>query len=305
MTTELYKVHRPSKLSEVVGQDDAIASLKAMAKSGKFPHAILFTGPSGCGKTTLARILKDRLKCVGMDFLELNAANWRGIDMVRHIEETCHLAALEGSTRIYLIDECHQLTPPAQDAFLKTLEDTPSHVYFFLATTDPQKLKKTVLTRCTPIKVRSLEKTEMANMLLSVCQKEDATVSKDVIKAIVGVADGSARTALVILNQVIGVEGENAQLTVVAKSDFKGEAIQIARALLTDTSWSQMARILSACKGEEPEGIRHLVLNYTSKVLMKGSNPRAYKIIEAFRDNFYDAKWAGVVAACWEVISLD
>src|SRR5690606_3369465 len=110
---------------------------------GDIPHAMLFTGPSGCGKTTLARILRVKLRCSDNDFQEINAADFRGIDSIRSMRQQVGAAPLGGDSRIWLIDEAHSMTADAQNAFLKLLEDTPRHVYFFLATTDPQKLKKT------------------------------------------------------------------------------------------------------------------------------------------------------------------
>ena len=137
--TELYRKYRPTSFKQVVGQEEAIRTLTELGKRKAIPHAILFTGPSGVGKTTLARILQRKLKCVGNDFVEMNAANDRGVGIIRSIQNKVGLAPMLGSCRIWLMDEAHQLTSDAQSAFLKLLEDTPSHVYFMLATTDPQK----------------------------------------------------------------------------------------------------------------------------------------------------------------------
>src|SRR5688572_25883760 len=140
---ELYKKFRPKTLKGVVGQEGAVSSLQSMIDKGRLPHTILFSGPSGCGKTTIARILKGILECSDLDFFEINCADFKGIDMVRDIRRYVGIPPLHGKSRVWLIDEAHQLTKDAQNAFLKLLEDTPKHAYFMLATTDPQKLLPT------------------------------------------------------------------------------------------------------------------------------------------------------------------
>ena len=132
---ELYKKHRPSYLEDVFGQPEAVKVLGSMIEKDDLPHSILFTGPSGVGKTTLARILKEELECHANDFKEINCADFRGIDTIRDIRNNMNRQSLMGGPLIWLIDEAHKLTNDAQTAFLKMLEDTPKHVYFFLATT--------------------------------------------------------------------------------------------------------------------------------------------------------------------------
>lgn len=311
---ELYHKYRPTKLSQVVGQPDAIRILKGFG-SKKLPHFLLFTGPSGCGKTTIARILKGLLKCHDRDFYELNCADIRGIDMIRDIRSRMNQAPMGGRCRIWLIDEAHRLTGDAQNALLKMLEDTPSHVYFFMATTDPQKLLKTIKTRATEIKVKLLKDKEMAELLLDIIGKEVSgitdengddlsEISDDVVDRIVDVAEGSPRKALVILNQIIGIPSENEQLDAIASSDTKAQAIELARALLNPRStWPSVAKILKDLD-DDPEQLRYMVLGYCSSVLLSGGAMagRAFAIIEVFADNFYDSKKAGLVAACYEVV---
>src|SRR5437773_2031788 len=128
---ELYKKHRPRKFADVVGQPRAVAALESMVAAGEVPHSVLFAGPSGTGKTTLARILARELGC-GKNFKEINAAESRGIDSIREVQSVMGLAPMGGKCRVWLWDEAHRLTPDSQSALLKTLEDTPSHVYFML-----------------------------------------------------------------------------------------------------------------------------------------------------------------------------
>jgi DNA polymerase-3 subunit gamma/tau len=302
MSKELYKVHRPKKLSQLRGQDQAVKVLNGFIKNNKIPHFLLLVGPSGCGKTTIARILKKKLKCGDRDFAEINAASERGIELVREIKSKMGLAPISGEVRIYLIDEAHQLTGTAEEAFLKMLEDTPDHVYFIFCTTNPEKLKKTTRTRASQIAVRPLNSTEMRDLLMDILEKEDKRIKEEIGTKIIEHSDGSPRRALQILDQVLQVEDEEDQLKCVQAAEVEKEGIEIARALLKPKpSWSEVAKLVREVT-MEPEDIRWMILGYMTKVLLGGGKmaKRAYVVINCFRDNFYDCKKAGLAAACWE-----
>lgn len=302
---ELYKKHRPKTLKGVLGQDGAVKSLQRMVNDEEVPHAILLTGPSGCGKTTIARILKEYLDCGDGDFMEMNCADFRGIDMIRDVRRHSQFQPMHGSCRIWLIDEAHQLSTQAQEAFLKLLEDTPDHVYFMLATTDPQKLKKTIHTRCSEVKLSAMADKDLKRLILRVAKKEEYEMSEDVVQEVVEAADGSARKALVILEQVGGLQGEEEQIKAIRATTLnKDQAILLARELINPNArWPAVAAILKEIK-DDPEGVRYLVLGYCRTVMLGGGKlaPRAYQIIDIFSENFYDSKQAGLAAACWEVI---
>ncbi len=302
---ELYRKYRPKKLGELVGQNSIIKMLEGLIVNKEMPHAILLTGQSGCGKTTIARILRRELRCGKHDFNELNCADDRGIEDIRKIRRRMMQAPISGKCRIWLIDEAHKLTNDAQNALLKLLEDTPKHIYFMLATTDPQRLIRTIRTRCTDIAVKPLNDKDMKFLLSSVCKLEKRKLPKKVIEKIVEISEGSARKALVLLNQIIEMGCEANMLDVIEASVAEVQGIMIARALMNPkTSWFTMAKILKDTSKEEPESMRWMVLGYAKAVLLGGGNlsGRAFIIIEAFRDHFYDSKQAGLTAACYEVI---
>ena len=302
---ELYKKYRPKKLETMIGQDTTVLMLNQMLKQNRLPHTLLLIGPSGCGKTTLARILRRKLDCGKLDFREVNCADFRGIEMVRDIRSHLQQAPIDGSCRVWLIDEAHKLSNDAQNAFLKMLEDTPNHVYFMLATTDPQKLLPTIRTRCTEAVVKRLSTSNMQKLIGRVCNKEKVKIPEEVIEEIIESSEGSPRKALVLLNQIMSLEDKESMLENIKATTMEIQAIIIARALLNPrVKWHEMAKIIRETAGEEAEQIRWMVLGYTNKVLLSGGklSGRAYIIIDTFRDNFYDSKLAGLSAACYEVV---
>ncbi len=301
---ELYKKHRPKKFEDLIGQTTAVRLLSKKMKSNNLPHTVLLTGPSGCGKTTVARILKQLLKCSKGDYKEINTADHRGIEDIREVNRRMRQAPIDGDCRIWLIDEAHKLTNDAQNAFLKMLEDTPKHVYFILATTHPQKLIKTIRTRSTQIDLKSLSNKDLEKLLLSISEKEKFDLPEDVLEKIIENSNGSARKALVLLDQVIELDEEE-MIDAIAKVSSEQQGFAVARALHNPKiRWSAMAKILKEVATEEPETIRWIILGYAKSVILSGSGleVRAYNVIDAFRDHFYDSKHAGLAAACYEVV---
>ena len=289
--TELYKKYRPAKLVEMVGQDTIIESVREMILKESLPRALLLSGPSGCGKTTMARILRKALKCSEMDFTEMNSADDRGVEAIRKIRSRMNLAPIQGKCRIWLLDECHSMTAVAQQALLKILEDTPSHVYFFLCTTDPQKLIKTIRTRCTELRFQSISPEDASQLISDIAEKEEKNPPSDsVIEAITEVSGGSARKILVLLEQILWIQDEEKQLEIIYQSRDQQAGEFIGKLLMNSkTKWKDLMSAVDRAADQDVESLRRGILGYAYAVLKKGKSPRAYKIIESCRDNWFDS----------------
>jgi len=271
-----------------------------MLERGTVPHTILFHGPSGCGKTTLARILKKELGCHDLDFSELNCSDFRGIDTVRDIRNTMQLAPVAGKCRAWLMDELHMMTSAGQNAALKIFEDTPAHVYFFLCTTDPQKLLKPVRNRCCEMPVEPLDESDMKKLIMGVCKQEGFKISRDTGEQIIDVSNGSARKCLVLLDKIKNVP-EDERIHAITQEEDEREGIDLCRALIRKEGWTKVAKILREIKGD-PESIRWAVLGYCTAILTKKNDAHAYHVLTCFENHFYDSKKAGLVGACYEAI---
>lgn len=215
---------RPRTFDALVGQDHVVRALDHALKSGRLHHAYLFTGTRGVGKTTIARILAKAVNCeTGMtaspcgkctacteidqgrfvDYLELDAASNRGVDEMAQLLDNAVYAPSAGRYKVYVIDEVHMLTAHAFNAMLKTLEEPPAHVLFILATTDPQKVPVTVLSRCMQFNLRNMRADAIAGYLETVLQAEAITFEAPALQAIGKAAAGSMRDALSLLDQAI------------------------------------------------------------------------------------------------------
>lgn len=221
----LARKYRPKTFKEVLGQEAIVTTLKNAIKWGRIAHAYLFSGSRGTGKTTLARIFAKALNCQqpspelepcnqcasckeitsgsSLDVLEIDGASHRGIEDIRQINETAGYAASSGKYKIYIIDEVHMLTKEAFNALLKTLEEPPPKVKFFFATTEPQKVLPTILSRCQRFQLNRLLPPTIMQKLQTVTQELQLTVEEDALRLIANMADGGLRDAESLFDQVL------------------------------------------------------------------------------------------------------
>jgi DNA polymerase III gamma/tau subunit len=304
----LYQKYRPRKFSEIIANTaskQALLSLSRKFKEGKpVPHAYLFTGPSGCGKTTAARILAKKYGSKGFNLIEMDSADFRGIDTIREIRQQAQLASMDNSPKFWILDECQQLSKDAQSALLKILEDTPAHVYFALATTDPEKLLPTIRTRLTTFVLSKLDDDEINELLSKVVEKEGAIITKEAIKQICLDCLGSARMALVLLDKIIDLPVEEQQEVAKQTARTENQVIELCRLLIQKTNWKQVSSVLRGLSKEDPEKVRRAVLGYANSVLLNSGNPRAYLVIDSFRKPVWDIGMPGLIAACYEVLEV-
>lgn len=226
----LYRKYRPRDFSEVVGQEQVTGAIQNAFRTGRVAHAYLFSGPRGVGKTSMARLIAKSLNCAshasgkgevpcnvcasctafnegrGADVIEIDAASNRGIDDIRELRDGVRFVPTQGAYKTYIIDECHQLTKEAFNALLKTLEEPPSHAVFILATTDPEKVPATIISRTQHYQFRRPRPDEIAARLGTVAKKDGVVLEPDAAQLIAFAAEGSFRDAESILCQIMAVQ---------------------------------------------------------------------------------------------------
>ena len=300
----LHIKYRPDVLSGIVGNKSLVKSLDAILKRkpNDRPRAYLFHGPSGCGKTTMARIMATELGASGMDFTEIDVADYRGIDTIRKLRERLQLRPVDGDIRAYILDEVHMLTKEAQTALLKSLEDTPAHVCFFLCTTEPTKLLPTIRNRCQQMAVGSLNEDDLDRLLKNVAMAEKKSSSQKSREKIISMCKGSPRAALTMLDSVIDLPRKEQADAVKNIEDAEKVVIDLCRALVKGESWNKVKDIIADLrKTENPETVRRAILGYFTSVILGNDGGKAYLVLDAFRDPTYDNDWAAIVMAAWEV----
>jgi DNA polymerase-3 subunit gamma/tau len=208
----LYRKYRPQTFDDVVGQEQLVTLLQSAIKQKKMSHAYLFCGGRGTGKTTVARIFAHDIGCNPEDIIEIDAASNRGIDEIRELRDAVRTSPFSSPYKVYIIDEVHMLTKEAANALLKTLEEPPSHVIFILATTDPEKLPSTIISRCQKIIFRSPDLVTLANRLQFVAEQEGKNLELDASLLLARHGKGSYRDALGMLEQVLTTSGKTVKL---------------------------------------------------------------------------------------------
>ncbi|MBU0581112.1 MAG: DNA polymerase III subunit gamma/tau, partial [Candidatus Margulisbacteria bacterium] len=225
----LYRKYRPLTFDEVIGQEAVVQTLKNAIANNMLAHAYIFSGPRGTGKTSMARILAKALNCregisltpclkcdlclrikdgEALDVFEIDAASNNGVDEIRDLREKIAFAPVEGKYKIYIIDEVHMLSISAFNALLKTIEEPPDNTLFVLATTEPNKIPVTILSRCQRLEFRRITLPKIVEMLKKIAKKEEIDIEEKALNLIAKNSEGGMRDAISMLDQILSFKGK-------------------------------------------------------------------------------------------------
>jgi DNA polymerase III gamma/tau subunit len=299
--------YRPNAFDQFVGNRNQIEAVQIVLKKEDRPQAFLITGPSGIGKTTLGRIVASSIGSDGFNFVEMNSADFTGIDSVRDIIRQAPKAGIGGMEKVYLWDEVHQASKSAGEAMLKMLEEPPKHVTHILCTTEEAKISVTIKRRCFHVKLQALDDDTMREYIKSIASFEQTMIPPKVVTQIVQDSQGSPGIAISIVESIIGLPKD--QMIEVAKRSAQREnlVLSLCQSLFKKTSWKDVAPILTELKGDDVEGVRWAVMGYASKVCLGGGpqKDRAWVVLDAFKEPFYNSGFNGIVHACYSVLVAD
>ncbi len=270
--------YRPQKFADVVGQEHVTQTLANAIARKRIAHAYLFCGPRGTGKTTIARIFAKCLNCQGgpkvdyedsdprvqeitegrsMDVLEIDGASNNGVEQVRELRDTCQYAPAHSPFKIYIIDEVHMLSAAAFNALLKTLEEPPAHVKFMFATTDPEKVLPTILSRCQRFDLRRIPGSLIVKHLAEIALKEKVSIEPAALEAIARGADGGMRDAESTLDQLISFCGDTInEVDVLSMFGLaaSNQILSLARAVVTGATADALKQLDNLTRGGKDLG---------------------------------------------------
>ena len=296
----LYQKYRPISFSEMVGNEEQIKSLENIFTKINHSHVFIFTGPSGCGKTTAARICSNLLFA---DIIEINSADNRGIDTAREIIDQMKIKPLSGRNIAFIIDEAHKCTNDFFNAMLKPLEDTPEHIYFFICTTDPQKIIKTFLNRCTEYVFNFLSDVDIGTILNKIISEENLNIDSEVFYEIVNNCNGIPRNAIILLEKIIGLDNQCAIKLIQNWIDYDIDIRNLCSGILNkNLSWLDCCNLIKKINDIDIEKVRYSIINYMGSVLLNGKqNDTAAQVIYNLRDPLYNIGKSGLILALYQI----
>lgn len=328
----LYRKWRPETFDKVIGQDAVITTLKNQISSGRIGHAYLFCGTRGTGKTSAAKIFARAVNCPhamehdgnpcnecsicmsikngsSMNVFEIDAASNNGVDNIRDIREEVEYPPVEGRYKVYIIDEVHMLSSGAFNALLKTLEEPPAYVIFILATTDPQKIPATILSRCQRYDFRRMTKRAAADHLKEIAENEGMDVEPKALSYIAEAADGSMRDALSLLDQCMSYH-YGGHLSYENVLEIVGAADQRVYSELYGSIVSgDIEKALRQIGGIIDSGVDIMQLIsdmvwYLRNVLLAGSASDAAELLDISEDRFEMARKDAALASKKQLTSI-
>ncbi|MEI7535357.1 MAG: DNA polymerase III subunit gamma/tau [Verrucomicrobiae bacterium] len=298
--------YRPQRFADVVGQEHVTQTLANAISQKRIAHAYLFCGPRGTGKTTIARIFAKALNCTGgpsidfddsdtrvqeitegraLDVLEIDGASNNGVEQVRELRETCKYAPANSKFKIYIIDEVHMLSTAAFNALLKTLEEPPAHVKFMFATTDPEKVLPTILSRCQRFDLRRIPSALITKHLAEIAGKEKVTIDAAALHAIARGADGGMRDAESTLDQLISFCGdkiEEADVLSVFGLTAQSQILKLSHAILAGEIQIALTQLDELARGGKDLGrLLGDLLNHFRNLLIYQVSKGDLKLLEA------------------------
>lgn len=275
----LHIKYRPANFEDVIGQDAVVTNLRRLFEAQRVPHTYLFTGPAGTGKTTLARIVAGLVQATVID---VDAARYSTVDTMRELLVGAQYMSLGKSrNKIYIIDECHRLSKQAWDTMLLTLEEPREHLYCVLCTTEPDKVPKTIITRCHAYDLKPVRWDLLAEYLEAVRVEEKLQVKQEFVDLAARHAQGSVRQGLVYLSMLDGIVEKEQALRIVEDVDAQIEGpITLARLLCGGSpTWDSVRTVLEGLAEVNPETIRITVLTYAAAVVKNADEKKAVRML--------------------------
>lgn len=304
----LYRVYRPQRFDDIVGQETITRTLKHAIAENKTSHAYLFTGPRGTGKTSAAKIFSKAINCPHQqdgepcnqcdicqaitkgalnDVIEIDAASNNGVEEIRDIREKANYAPTQASYKVYIIDEVHMLSQGAFNALLKTLEEPPAHVIFILATTEPHKIPLTIISRTQRFDFKRINEKSMVDRMEQVMAEEDQSYEPEVLALIAQAAEGGMRDALSILDQTISfadgqvTEADALLVTGALTQELLEDYIQALNQGDAEEALTLLQEVLK--EGKDPQRFTDDVIIFCRDVLVHQQSPNEQELLKRAR----------------------
>lgn len=279
--------YRPQSLNDVMGQDAVVKSIRDSLKRPTRPHTFMFTGPSGTGKTTLSRIIATAVGCLPSNVLEVDAASNSGVDAMREVTATLRYQGFgDTPNRAIIIDEAHALSKQAWQSMLKPIEEPPPHVFFFICTTEANKVPETIVTRCQNYLLKPVRFDDIMDLLERVAEAEGLSTPTPVLEVAGRACSGSPRQALVMLSTIQDCKDVDEAHRLVETAAENKEVIDLCRLMIRgDLDWRQLTSTLKAMPEMPAESIRIVIVNYLAACAMGAkSEKEATRIVDMLHE---------------------